>query len=310
MRTMQPGSCGNHTLKLVVNSHVSYEPPLRMLIASLREAGFLHWRDLIIVLAGCEDDAMPVACEGSDTLCPQAATLVKTRQNIYDWTGLSVLSKHREHPLVRAHTYLFLHDTCVVDESFPRKFESYRLPRNGLILTTWPPPNSNIAVLGSGVVRAMRRNFDVSFTKTDGYQLEYGYRLVQRSTNRTILPLTSFGSIVGLGARRCDQGGTDPYKTKMKRMKCHYPALGVSKFILPQMGTRRAEFRGTARRDGLARTGEWRKFDHRGMQIPPERPRYALEPRCWSQHPHLRPASLDLFHARPPPTEPEIRGRG
>ena len=55
---MQPGSCGNHTLKLVVNSHVSYEPPLRMLIASLREAGFLHWRDLIIVLAGCEDDAM------------------------------------------------------------------------------------------------------------------------------------------------------------------------------------------------------------------------------------------------------------
>ena len=252
LRTMQPGSCGNHTLKLVVNSHVSYEPPLRMLIASLREAGFLHWRD---------------------------------------------------------HTYFFLHDTCVVDESFPRKFESYRLPRNGLILTTWPPPNSNIAVLGSGVVRAMRRNFDVSFTKTDGYQLEYGYRLVQRSTNRTILPLTSFGSIVGLGARRCDQGGTDPYKTNMKRMKCHYPALGVSKFILPQMGTRRAEFRGTARRDGLARTGEWRKFDHRGMQIPPERPCYALEPRCWSQHPHLRPASLDLFHARPPPTQPEIRGR-
>ena len=44
---------------------------------------------------------------------------ITTKRNAQDFTGLLMLKRYRNVPEVRAHAYLYIHDTTTVVENFP-----------------------------------------------------------------------------------------------------------------------------------------------------------------------------------------------
>ena len=254
--------CGSHVLKLCINSHVAYSVPLRTLFASLFRARFEHFPDTIVMLGGSANEATPLRVR-LDELIPGSATnhsvvLVRTRANAFDYHGLSLLYRHRQHPLVMAETYLYVHDTVTVEEdTFVERFESFRLQRSPLLFTTWPLPNSNIVAFGVGVVHRFGTNFDGNLSKTAAFPMEVGQRATKQSRDRTpgpaaaratrgtralaqfgfpferaghpsVQPLIAHGFVVKVGPR-VPRGSSDVYGTGTPRLRFYYPAFGLFK---------------------------------------------------------------------------------
>ena len=174
--------CGSsHVLKLVINSHVAYNVPLRTLLISLLHSGFDRYGDVLLMLGGSPQDALPALTPISELLPGLASehrrvVVVRTRNNGFDYHGLSLLYQHRGHPLVAADTYVYFHDTTTVDpDTFVERFEAFRLKRSPLLFTTWPLPNSNIVAFGAGVVHKYGNNFDGNLTKVEAFPMEFGY---------------------------------------------------------------------------------------------------------------------------------------
>ena len=102
-----PLPCGNHVLKLCINSHVAYHLPLRTLIRSLLNTTFDHYSDVLLLLGGNTDESPPISVKLSDVIPNLGGTdhevvLVRTRSNAFDYHGLSLLYRYRTHPLVKA----------------------------------------------------------------------------------------------------------------------------------------------------------------------------------------------------------------
>ena len=86
------------------------------------------------------------------------------------------------------------------------------------MFTTWPLPNSNVAVLGAQLVRAFGRNFDGNVSKRDAFTCEFGYPL-QRDGHPTMRPLHDFGLVIKMGPRVVN-GTLDVYATGFRIRFC------------------------------------------------------------------------------------------
>ena len=106
------------TRKLIVCSHVKHNTPLRMLFQSMeRGARFSQWDDVVVLLGGASAESI-----GVERLHGVTVAVIRTRQSAYDYHGFHQLYVHREHPLVVAGVYLYLHDTCIARAGFTQRF--------------------------------------------------------------------------------------------------------------------------------------------------------------------------------------------
>ena len=209
---------------------MAYHLPLRTLIRSLLNTTFDHYSDVLLLLGGNTDESPPISVKLSDVIPNLGGTdhevvLVRTRSNAFDYHGLSLLYRYRTHPLVKAGSYVYLHDTTTVVESFVERFESFRLRSSPLLFTTWPLPNSNIVAFGGAVVDRYGRNFDGNLTKANAFPMEFGY-----PNEKGMRPLMAFGFVVRVGPR-LPQGKVDVYGTG-PRIRFFYPSFGVFKYSM------------------------------------------------------------------------------
>lgn len=220
---------GPPQLKLIINSHTWYRVPLTVLLQSLAQAGFIRWGDVVVFFGGSTEHVPPHdAPIWWASLAPAGVTFVNTTLNNYDFNAASGLYRYRDHPRVRANSYLYLLDSMTVGKDFPRIFDSmtYWKPYD---FATCPRPCSNICAFGRGVVERYKENFDVNLSKLDGNHLEHSKR---GRPVRGVFPMDHFADRVWQLRPREKRGSVDIYNTSHKRLRVYMPDWDVTKYIL------------------------------------------------------------------------------
>ena len=219
--------CGTDTPDLprvIVNSHIAYELPLIQLLYSLVSVGFRNFCRVAVVLGG-STRVEPVRLRN--------LTVVRTPFNSFDYTGLDALNIYKEHPLLSAEYYIYLHDTCFVHPQFVPFYSSL-----ATTLATQPQAlelfaakgyHSNILVFRKTFIKRYGRKYHRNFTKAEALSMELHHH-VER-IGRTFLnrnhPYVNhiFGERIGIGE-------FDTYGTGLNRTLFYYPEMGVYKLIL------------------------------------------------------------------------------
>ena len=219
--------CGADTPDLprvIINSHVAYELPLVQLLYSLVSVGFRDFCRVAVVIGG-STAAEPVR-QGN-------LTVVRTPFNSFDYTGLDALSVYKDHPLLCAENYIYLHDTCFVHPQFVLFYSSLAMTLaaqpHAFELFAAKGYHSNILVFRQAFIKRCGRKYHRNFTKAEALSMELHHH-VER-IGRTFLnrnhPYVShiFGERVGAG-------DFDMYGTGFNRTLMYYPEMGVYKLIL------------------------------------------------------------------------------
>ena len=138
----------------VINSHAAYGKPLHQLLSSLVSVGFTDFCRVVVVIGGSVRDEPP---QRRDNI-----VIVRSVLNAHDYTGLSALYMYREHPMMAAPMYIYMHDTCLTHPRFVAYFnESMRLLGGGMLHTN-EMGHSNVFALSRrharGVSAAGHRN--------------------------------------------------------------------------------------------------------------------------------------------------------
>lgn len=223
-------------MKLVINSCHGYETPRTSIFKSLAAAGFARFADVVLVMGKCPEDRGPRTvpvdelCDGP-TGAPAGAscTCIELASNNYDLNGYNALHLYRDHADVASESYFYCLDTCVFHREFVKFFDTFAPPAPDAICTC-PFPNSNVSAFGAAVVANYGDNFGSIVSKEEGLLLEHD-RPAETESGAVVRPLSSFGE-VHKTARRRFVGLADPFRTGHKRRVYHYPAFGVSKYIL------------------------------------------------------------------------------
>jgi len=268
-------SVKGHVRKLVVNSTVGGQAGQRCVLASLAAAGFSQWQDVVLVLGNSNRNGVAlqtignlVAPTGASAAAaagpgvpleagPEADHLVlfgrmslqevadkrlvvlETTRHDFDYHGFAAISAWRDDPLVAADSYLYVHDTCVVNERFPAAFGTLHASQPGCIVLA-PPPSSNICLFDRVVLERFGSNFEGArpLTKAEAIDIEDSFM------RANVRPLAAFGRLV-----LCDcRTRTLAVYGGQTRYRCNYAALGVIKYVNAHDGVRQAEFLASAPR--------------------------------------------------------------
>jgi hypothetical protein len=170
-------------VKIVINSVISYRKALTVLLESILASDYLAYNnhdncsnsrlEIIVSLGQCADQTLiaqspmlKTIAGITDLASEKQVTVIYCAENNYDWTALHQLYQHRSHELIAADYYLYLLDTCKVDQDHFWKKVSMKITeiitsndpfRERVMLTS--KPHSSIAIFGSGVIENYQRNF-------------------------------------------------------------------------------------------------------------------------------------------------------
>jgi hypothetical protein len=218
--------CGADTPDLprvVINSHVAYERPLRQLLHSLVSVGFRDFCRVAIVVGGAASAAEPERVAN--------LTMVHMAQNSYDYTGLDALNVYKGHPLLDAQYFVYLHDTCFVHPRFVPFFSSLAttLDAEPEVLELFVPRgyHSNIFVFRGAFIKRYSRRYHHEFTKDEALKMELHHH-VERIGKTFITPVKYVRNAF---SERITSGNYDIYGTGVNRSLYYYPDLGVFKLI-------------------------------------------------------------------------------
>jgi len=233
-------SVKGHVRKLVVNSTVGGQAGQRCVLASLAAAGFSQWQDVVLVLGNSNRNGVALQTIGN-LVAPTDKRLVvlETTRHDFDYHGFAAISAWRDDPLVAADSYLYVHDTCVVNERFPAAFGTLHASQPGCIVLA-PPPSSNICLFDRVVLERFGSNFEGArpLTKAEAIDIEDSFM------RANVRPLAAFGRLV-----LCDcRTRTLAVYGGQTRYRCNYAALGVIKYVNAHDGVRQAEFLASAPR--------------------------------------------------------------
>lgn len=207
--------CGDHGPErpmLVVNSHIAYSKPLHQLLQSLSSIGFAHFCRVLVVIGGSQQDVPPTR-RGN-------ITVIRSKLNAHDYTGLSALHVHRA--VVAAPMYVYMHDTCLVHPRFLSYFnESIRLLGDNMFHTN-EMGHSNVFAFSYRFVDTYGDAFTRKFTKWEAILMEL---------NHTVRLLVPDQKMVVYGAAREELGEVDVYRTGLPRRMFYQPTFGIFKFI-------------------------------------------------------------------------------
>jgi hypothetical protein len=213
-------------MKLVINSNVNYEKPLRKLFLSLRGAGFRDYKNIIVVRGQSESDEEPKKVKISKVVklgIRDELTLINMRLNNFDYTGYHALNVYKEHPLVSSDWYMYILDTVTVNSLFVSFINSACPDPDELMITM--RPHSNICAFGSEVIKNYGNNFGTPLTKDEAIRLEFDSPI-----EKNVASISRFGRITQMNTRYL-VGEADIYGTGHPRKNLYYPDFGLSKWI-------------------------------------------------------------------------------
>ena len=199
---------------MIVSSHMKYAKPLSKLLSSFRGEKFTEWQRVVVVRAGATDCRIhTVTYDETHTL-----TTIDTTLNAYELTSFAEVYKHYHHEKIRAESYFFMHDTCVVNAGFPSALDGLHVEPGEVVMTHMP--SSNIALIHKDVLLAIKDKFDVKLTKWEAVQVEIKGGI------------QTFGkSVRYLGHRQELPPMIDVYDTGVKRVQTIYPCFQITKFF-------------------------------------------------------------------------------
>jgi len=215
--------------KLIINSNAMYDIARNKLIASMLESGFSRFSDVIVILGGSQNDSAPYVPQ--DEFGKRGAIYLDVKLDSFDYHGFSAMYHHMEHPWTKADRYMFIHDTVIVNKSFPQAFDA--ISKVGKDEVYHPPaPFSNICVIGSGVVAKWKTNFDYAVNKAQSVSLEFGQG-VWTPDEHKVEPLLNFAGKDTAGKERIDtMMDIDLYGTGYPRRAMYYPEFSLTKYFL------------------------------------------------------------------------------
>ena len=201
-------------MKIVVNSCVAHADALQQLLTSLQTAQFPA-ADAVVVLGGSDVAEGPtVTVDGWVRIC--------CKEQTFDYHGLTCLFRYREHELVKADGYLYIHDTCVADTTLPQRLATYDFSTNPACIYGPPSPAANICAFGHRVIVNIGLTYDCSISKREAINIEKG-------TSMKFPPIYRFGVLRSLAPRRrigeCNRYGDGT------RTVYYYPAFGLYKYV-------------------------------------------------------------------------------
>lgn len=198
--------------KIVINTHVAYTKPLKVLMDSLRAANFREWDRVIVVVGG--DKRHSIAYEN---VLGERVMVIRGTDNGRDWHAFHQLWVYRKDKRVAASAYFVMDDTCVVDHDFPSSIDALAVRSSDIIVTK--PPNSYVTLMGYAVVENYGHRFSGSHTKD---------KVVYDEFKGTLL---KFGHPKILEKNRVKREESDVYSTGHKRRRWWYPDFQMSKYI-------------------------------------------------------------------------------
>lgn len=225
-------------MKLVIQSHRSTEKALCMLLGSLFNSftdGKLLREKVIIVLS----DEPEANCSIMQDF--YGFTAIKTSVNNFEFTSPYAISKTMGHPLIKDDAYLLIHDSCLTDSSFCKKFfEAERQIKSEEFKGFDFAPvvfygQFNICILSYKFLRDFGDNYgEVEISKNEALFLEWGIYsnapLSYYSYSRKSLPLYPDSGVSKPPKR-------DIYNEGEARAVAQIPRLGLYKFFKDQISS-------------------------------------------------------------------------
>lgn len=205
-------------MKVVINSHTRYTQPRAQLLDSVRESSF-PMTDVIVVIGGVEQSSPPSTTDTS-------WVKIECTEEAYDFHALTCLFRYKDHPLVRADGYLYLHDTCTVErETFVQCLRDLDFSSPYTIYGP-PLPAANICALARGVVERIGWTYNKHISKREAISIEKG-------VSATTPHLYRFGAVKPMPPRR-RLGLCEPYDDGA-RIHYFYHKFGVHKYTRPTL---------------------------------------------------------------------------
>ena len=206
-------------MKLVINTNIHYSKPLDILLSSLRSINF-PFNDIIIVISECDKDETP-------RISNEGVTEIYTTQNVFEYTAFNIIKQYIDSVTVSSDAYMFIHDTCTVDNTFLEKFNMNKNKCNINDILAPYKPCSNIIICHNNVLRKMNK-----FPKLDKGQavdLEFARHVFINGIH--IKSVYDYGNVHTLD-KRIRQNSIDIYNTGYKRTVVYYPCYGLYKYFL------------------------------------------------------------------------------
>jgi hypothetical protein len=223
-------------MKIIINSHINFGLALETLIHSMEENGFKKWDNVIVARGGCKHDTEPFHKKDLHNI-----VFVDIRNNFYDYNGHLMLTRMRDHSLIKDDAYMYIMDSCTVDDTFNSCINQIQdmMRDSGAVHMSAPCPSSNIGI------------FRKEFIDQWGDTFEFKNIAVQ---NEGSAPAINKGDALHFECFLLNLPGTKllnerrnvgikaMYKNNMFRVGFLYPELGLTKWIL--WGKDSAEYEG------------------------------------------------------------------
>ena len=199
-------------MKVVVNSCVTHGNALAQLLLSVRQSDFPA-SDLIVVVGGADECAEPLRTR-------EGHVQIQCTKQAFDFHGFTCLFQYKNHPLVTADGYLYIHDTCIAKSDIAKRLAALDFS-NPCVIYGPPLPAANMCAFGYGVLERIGATYDIPISKSEAMRIERGMSSIPHPYR--------FGSLQLLPARR-RVGECDPY-TDGQRISFYYDSFGVYKYV-------------------------------------------------------------------------------
>lgn len=232
-------------MKLVINTHIKYGKCLKICLDSLRVSKFSSLEDVIVVVAGSEEDIPPYKKDGM--------VYINTTLNNFEYVMFNALYQYRDNPLVKSDYYLLTHDTVTFARNFADIFDSWASKvtcskhskdkiyiHNADILDVedfkanidknFPGginlSRHNICIISDKIINRYKNNFSTIVNKKEAILLEF---LIQ-PPSKNIKPISYYGELEDLGRVIWETNTVDIYNTGHNRTCFTLPELGIYKW--------------------------------------------------------------------------------
>lgn len=209
-------------MKFIINSHILYSKPLDIALKSLANTNYDFSDIPIIVIYGGDDKEIePLTNDYIINDRVIKIITIHTKLNNYDYTGLSMLYRYKDHPLVIDDFYFYSHDTVIFGSKFYNNIKKYAdeiINQDEYNILMNVGHNSNVMLFKKDLILSYQNNFDHTISKKDAVLLEI---------NKYIC---TFGKTKYLSSR-VFVNNEDIYHTGHRRAKYHYQEFDLFKYI-------------------------------------------------------------------------------
>ena len=202
----------------MINSHISYKTFLEKLFETLKT-----FEEEIILVTGGSKNIPPRTEEvfGKSVIC------IDIEESNFDFNGFMALNRYKDHPLVKADGYMYIHDTCLADKTFQVKFNNFTIEEgNTYVFGTSQDIDTGmnqsfICAFAWDIIGKYNNAFDKIVTKKEAIEIEAG-------KGETI---TKYGKVNYVN-KRSYLGLDDYYNEGKQRMKSYYDNWGLFKLYV------------------------------------------------------------------------------